>query len=52
MMSENEMELIKMIRENDNPELALMAAATVILGYLKQHESFEAQAAVYLPVLG
>lgn len=28
-----------MIRENDNPGQALMAAATIILGYLKQHES-------------
>lgn len=33
------MELIKLIRENDNPERALMAAATIILGYLKQHGS-------------
>ena len=46
------MELIKLIRENDNPEQALMAAAVIILGYLKQHESSEEQAAVYLPVLG
>jgi hypothetical protein len=51
-VSENEMELIKLIRENDNPERALMAAATIILGYLKQHESSEEQAAVCLPVLG
>lgn len=33
------MELIRLIRENDNPGQALMAAATIILGYLKQHES-------------
>ena len=46
------MELIKLIRENDNPERALMAAATIILGYLKQHESFEEQAAVGLSVHG
>ena len=51
-MNENEMELIKLIRENDNPEQALMAATLVILGYLKQHESSEEQAAVCLPVLG
>ena len=51
-MSENNLELIRMIRENDNPEQALMAAAIVILGYLKQHESSEGQAAVDLPVLG
>ena len=46
------MELIRIIRENDNPEQALMAAATIILGYLKQHESSEEQVAVGLPVLG
>ena len=48
----NEMELINMIRENDNPEQALMAAALVILGYLKQHGSFEEQAAVGLSAHG
>ena len=41
-----------MIRENDKPEQALMAAATIILGFLKQHESFEEQAAVCLRELG
>ena len=45
------MELIKLIRENDNPEQALMAATLVILGYLKQHESSEEQAAVCLQAL-
>ena len=51
-MNENGMELIKMIRENDNPDVALMAAATIILGYLKQHESSEERSAVYLQELG
>jgi hypothetical protein len=46
------MELIKLIRENDNPEQALMTATLVILGYLKQHESSEEQVAVGLQVLG
>ena len=45
------MELIKLIRENDNPEQALMVAATIILGFLKQHGSSEEQAAVGLSVL-
>ena len=40
-LSENEKELIGLIREHDNPGQALMTAATVILGYLKQLESFE-----------
>ena len=46
------MELIKLVRENDNPEQALITATLVILDYLKQHESSEEQVAVCLPVLG
>ena len=48
IMTENEKELIKLIRENDNPEQALMTATVIILGFLKQHESFEAQVPAYL----
>jgi hypothetical protein len=51
-MSKNEVELINMIRENDNPEQALMVAATIILGFLKQHGSSEEQAPVCLQELG
>jgi hypothetical protein len=51
-LSENNLELLRIIRENDNPDQALMSAATIILGYLKQHESSEEQAAADLPVLG
>ena len=51
-MSENNMELIGIIRENDNPEQALMIAAQVILDFLAQHESSEEPVAVCLPVLG
>ena len=47
-MTDNEKELINIIRENDNPEHALMTAAVIILGFLKQHESFAVQAPVYL----
>ena len=46
-MTENEKELIKIIRENDNPGQALMTAAVIILGFLKQHESFEEASAAY-----
>ena len=46
-MTENEKELIKIIRENDNPEQALMTATVIILGFLKQHESSEAQVPAY-----
>jgi hypothetical protein len=46
------MELIKMIRENDNPGQALNAAVVIVLGYLRQLESSEAQAAADLEALG
>ena len=51
-MSKNEIELVNMIRENDNPGLALNAAVVIILGYLRQHESSEEQAAADLQALG
>lgn len=47
-MTVNEMELIKLIRESDNFEQALMTAAVIILGFLKQHGSSEEQALAYL----
>lgn len=42
-MSNRELELIKLIREHDDPEGALETAANIILAFLKQHESFEEQ---------
>ena len=36
-MTENEKELIKLIRENDNPARALMTATLIALGLLKQN---------------
>ena len=50
IMTENEKELIQLIRENDNPGQALMTATVVILGFLKQLESSESQAAADLQV--
>lgn len=50
-MTENEKELIKLIRENDNPTTALMTAAVIVLGYLKQHESSPKQSVAYLSEL-
>ena len=47
-MTENQKELIELIRENDSPKQALMAAALVIIGFLKQHESSVVQASVGL----
>ena len=50
-MTDNEKELIKLIRENDNPEQALMTASVIILDFLKQHESSEEQAPASLQAL-
>lgn len=50
IMTESEKELINMIRENDNPEQALMTATVIILNYLKQHESYPIQVPAYLQV--
>ena len=44
-MTENEKELIKLIRENDNPTQALMTAAVIILGFLKHLESYPSETA-------
>ena len=50
-MTDNEKELINMIRETDNPGQALMTAAVIVLGYLKQHESSVTQGSVALQEL-
>ena len=50
-MTDNEKELIKLIRENDNPEQALVTAVNTILFFLAQHESSEAQVPADLQVL-
>lgn len=43
-MTDTEQELFRIIRENDNLAEALMTAATIILGFLKLHESSVEQA--------
>ena len=45
VMTENERQLIDIIRNNENPEQALITATAIILDYLTRHESFEARAA-------
>jgi hypothetical protein len=50
-MTENEIELIRIIRENDNPDQALKMAVTIILDFLKQHESYEVPETVCLQAL-
>lgn len=47
-MSENKIELIKLILENDNPEQVLLLANAIILDALKQDEETEAQTAACL----
>ena len=44
-MTKNEIELFDIIRENENPPSALMTAALIVLGYLKQHGSSEERVA-------
>ena len=51
MMNDNELELINLIRNNDDPGAALMTAAAVILDFLKQLESSEEPAAACLQEL-
>ena len=47
-MTSEKMELINLLLENDNPEQAVLTAASIILDLLKQHESFEEQASACL----
>lgn len=50
-MTNNEIKLIKMIREQDNPERAIMTSLKVILSYLAQHESSEEPSVDYFQEL-
>ena len=49
-MTANEIELFEIIRENDNPGKALMAAVVIALGFLKQNEEFSDKVAADLQV--
>lgn len=50
-MTANEIELIKLIRENDNQGQAIATAVEIILSFLEQHGSSEEQVAVGLQAL-
>lgn len=50
-MTKNEIELINIIRENDNPEQALQTAIDIILLSLVQPESYSAPSAASLQEL-
>lgn len=45
-MTENELKLIEMIRDNDNPEQALQIAVEIILDYLNRQKSSESKSSV------
>ena len=38
-MTDNENTLIQLIRENDNPDEAIVTAVNIILSFLEPHES-------------
>lgn len=46
-MTENEIKLLNLIRNNENPDQALVTAIQIITDYLKQSESFEAPSVAY-----
>ena len=50
-MTENEKQLLKLIRENDNPEQALTVAVDIILLSLVQEQSSQGQALASLQAL-
>lgn len=39
MLSENEIEMMRMISENDNPEMAILTAINVFAAFLEQLEA-------------
>lgn len=48
-MTNNELDLLNLIRESENPEQSLHIAIEIILSYLEQHESFGEPSVAYLP---
>jgi hypothetical protein len=46
-MTDNELKLIELIRENENPEEAIVTAVSIITSFLEQHQSFEGQAPAF-----
>ena len=50
-MTDNELKLIELIRENDNPEEAIITAVNIITSFLEQEQSYLGQAPAYPPGL-
>ena len=51
-MPSNNEKLINMIRENDNPEQALLVAVEIITSFLGQSVSFQEPSVDFQPELG
>ena len=49
-MTDNKVELVKLILENDDLDRAVLTAAAIISDFLAQHESDQEQVAACLPV--
>jgi hypothetical protein len=47
-MTENEIKLINLIRDNDNPAEAIVTAVNIIASFLELPQSFEVQAVACL----
>ena len=50
-MTDNELKLIELIRDHNNPEEAIVTAVNIITSFLEQPQSFEVQAAACLQEL-
>lgn len=48
-MAQDEIEIIKKIRESKEPDLALKIATEIVIAYLMQKESSQSQPACLLP---
>jgi hypothetical protein len=48
-MTDNELKLINLIRENDNQEEAIITAVSIITSFLERERSFVGQAPAYPP---
>ena len=48
-MAQDEIEVIKRIRESKDPDLALRIATEIVIAYLMQKESSQSQPACLLP---
>lgn len=51
-MSNNKIELLNIVRENDYPEEALLVAVEIISSFLEQSESYQEPSPGFLPALG